>query len=186
MRRLLPALLAGTLVLAAADPTYDSARRKLDLIEQAKAAKGSVFVFTQAEINAWARVEVPAIVPQGIRDQRVQLGNGSAIGYALMDFLKMRQAKGMETNWLMARLLDGERPVRVAVDVQSSNGRAIVFLRRLEISGIAATGAVLDFLIKTFFLSIYPDAKIGQPFDLDYNIERVDVKPGGVRVTIKR
>ncbi len=185
MRRFLVALLACAWAVHAADPAYSSARRKLDLIEEHRAPRGSVIVFSQAEINAWARVEVPAVVPEGIRDERVELGNGSATGYALVDLLTMRQARGRDTNWFVARLIEGERPLRVMVDLQSGHGRCTVFLRRVEISGVAASGAALDFLIRTFFLPLYPDAKIGQPFELGYNIDRIDVRADGVRVTVK-
>src|SRR5579862_2913860 len=46
-------------LLHAADPLYDSARKKLDMIEEGRAPRGSVVTFPVAEINAWARVKVP-------------------------------------------------------------------------------------------------------------------------------
>ncbi|PYT13158.1 MAG: hypothetical protein DMG59_21315 [Acidobacteria bacterium] len=183
-RRLI--LFALALALPAADPLYESARAKLDRIEARKAKPGSVIVFPPAEINAWARVRVPEIVPEGIRDPRVELGVDAGTGYALVDFLKMRHAKGYETNWFVAKLIQGERPLKVSVRVTSGGGRCTVYLTRVEISNVAATGSVLDFLIKTFFLPLYPDAKINEPFDLDYDIDRIDVRPAAVRVTMKK
>ena len=59
-------------------------------------------------------------------------------------------------------------------------------LTRLEISGIAVTGAPLDFLVNQFFLQMFPDAKVNQPFDLRDNIERIEIRPDGVRVTMKK
>ena len=49
---------------------------------------------------------------------------------------------------------------------------------------MTAAGAVLDFLIANFFLPFYPQAKIGQPFDLNHGIDRLEVTPAGVRVFI--
>ena len=54
----------------------------------------------------------------------------------------------------------------------------------IEISGVAAEGSVLDFLIRTFFLPLYPNAKIGQPFELGFNMERLQIHPSGVVVRI--
>jgi hypothetical protein len=186
MRRLFLLLAGATLALAAADPLYESARRKLDMIEAGKAKPGSVITFSPGEINAWARVRVPEIVPEGIRDQRVELGMNAADGYALMDLLKMRHTKGQSTPWLMAKLIEGERPVKVSIRLESGGGRCTVYLTRLEISRIAANKTVLDFLVRTFFVSLFPDAKINEPFDLDYGIDRIDIRPTSVRVTMKR
>ncbi len=106
-------LVATAAALIAADPQYDSARKKLDLIEASQAPRGSVITFTPAEINAWARKTVPEIIPEGMRDMRVELGTNTASGFAIVDFLKMRQAKGMTTNWLLTKVIEGERPLRV-------------------------------------------------------------------------
>lgn len=186
MRRLISAFICAVLALSAADPAYTSARRKLDLIESRQAKPGSVITFTPDEINAWARVTVPEVVPEGIRNQRVELGVDTATGYALMDFLKMRHARGQTTNWLVTKLIEGERPVKVAVRLSSGGGRCTVYLTRVEISKVAANATVLDFLVKTFFLPLYPDAKIDEPFELDYEMDRIEIRPTGVRVTMKK
>src|SRR5580704_16973785 len=102
-------------VLIAGDQYFQSAEAKLDTIEGGKAKRGSIIVFSLQEINSWARYKVPEIVPQGIRDQRVTLGNDGGTAYALMDFLKMRHAEGKATNWIMARMIQGERPVTISL-----------------------------------------------------------------------
>jgi hypothetical protein len=163
---------------------YASARRKLDSIKEGKAPAGSTVVFTKPEIEAWARVEIPKTIPQGFRDPRVELAEGAATGRATVDLLKMRQAQGQEMNWLIAKLIEGERPLAASVRLRSSGGWCTVDMTRVEISGVAATGSVLDFLVRTFFLSLYPDAKIGKPFELGYHIERIEVHPSGVAVRI--
>jgi hypothetical protein len=142
--------------------------------------------FTPREIDAWARVKVPETVPEGLRDSRIELGQGVASAYAIADFLKMRQAKGQQPNWFMQKLLEGERPLKISVRLESGGGRCTVYLTRVEVSNIAANATVLDFLIKTFFMPLYPDARINEPFDLDYDIDRIDIRPSDIRVTIKR
>ena len=136
---------------AAVDPAAANVSRKLDIIQSGKAKPGSVFVFTSAELNAWVRVKAPMIVPEGLREPRLELGNGSATGYALVDFLKLQHGAGIETNWLISKLIQGEKRVLATASIQAANGHATVHLVRVEIGGLAVSGATLDFLIDTFF-----------------------------------
>src|SRR5579872_1177420 len=92
--RLILGVLAAAITVVGSDPLYDSAVRKLDAIESRHVKRGSTVTFTPEEINAWARVKIPETVPEGMRDGRVELGTGTATGYALVDFLKMRQEIG--------------------------------------------------------------------------------------------
>jgi hypothetical protein len=186
MLRLMSLAILCAPALIADDAYLRTAEAKLDTLENSKAKRGSVIVFSLQEINSWARYKVPEIVPQGIRDQKVTLGNDTGAAYALMDFLKMRHAEGKATGWIMTRLIEGERPVTISIHLESGGGQAQVDLTRVEISGAVASGAVLDFLIKTFFMPLYPTAKIGEKFEIGYNIDRIDIRPTGVRVTIKR
>ena len=172
--------------LAAVDPQADAVSRKLDAIENGQAKPGAVFVFTTAELNAWVRAKAPTIVPQGFRKPRLELGNGTAAGYALVDFLKVRNAAGLETNWLVAKLIEGEKPVKAVAELRSANGRLTVHLARVEIGGLAVSGSTLDFLIHTFFLPLYPNAKIDEPVELADGIDRIEVTPAAARVYIKK
>lgn len=145
-----------------------------------------MIVFTAAELNAWSRMKAPAVVPEGLRQTHLELGNASATASALVDFLKLRHAAGVETNWLVAKLIQGEKRVRVTAAIQSANGRATVHLERVEIGGLAVSGATLDFLIQTFFLPIYPNAKIEEPFELADSVDRIEVTPAQVKVYIAK
>lgn len=186
MRRAWFLVLGCILIAAAANPpaAYQSAKRKLDTIENDQAPANAAYSFTKAEIEAWATVEAREEVPEGFRDPRVELGNGVATGRALIDFMKLRHAKGAPKNWFIDKLLEGERPVAVTARIDSANGMCTVHLLRLEISGVAATGSVLDFLIKNFFLTLYPEAKIGEPFRFQHRVERLEVRPAGAYIKI--
>ncbi len=178
-------MLAASAFLSAADPLAEGVSRKLDLIQSGQSKPGSMVRFTPAELNAWVRVKAPAIVHDGFRSPRLQLGSGAATATALIDFLKVRQASGTETNWLVAKLIQGEKLVRASASIQSDHGRATVHLQRVEIGGVAVTGAPLDFLVENFLLPFYPDAKIDQPFDLAGNVDRIEVTPAEARVYIR-
>jgi len=185
LRILISALIAA-FALAASDPQADAVTRKIDLIENAAARPGSVFVFTSSELNAWVRSKAPSVVAQGFRNPRLELGNDAATGYALVDFLKIRSASGLDTNWLLAKLIEGEKPVSATAEIRSANGQLTVHLKRVEIGGIAVTGSALDFLIKNFFLPLYPNAQIDQPVALADGVDHIQVSPDAARVYIKR
>jgi hypothetical protein len=173
-------------LLVAADPVAASVSRRLDLIESGKARPGAVFRFTSAELNAWVRVKAPTVVSDGFRQPQLVLGNGEATATALIDFLKVRHANGIETNWLIAQLIQGEKLVKARASIQSAHGRATVHVVRVEVGGLAVTGAALDFLVQNFFLPFYPEAKIDEPFDLAGNVDRIEVTPAEARVYIRR
>jgi hypothetical protein len=167
--------------MCSADAPYDSAKRKLDSITQDTAKPGSTVLFTPAEANAWARGELPRLVPQGVRNLRLDFGSAVVTGTAVVDFQKVRNAQG-----LMARMLQGERPVRAVARVVSSSGRATVHLTRVEISQAAASGTLLEFLIQNFVQPVYPAAKINEPIELGNRVDRIDIRPTGVYVFIKK
>jgi hypothetical protein len=124
-------------------------------------------------------------VTDGVRNPRLELvANGLARGTALIDFARVQRSQGNPPGWLMAMLLEGERPVSVSVRIHSSKGQATVDVERVEISGMSIEGAALDFLIQHFVLGLYPSAVVGRPFPIGHRVERVDVRPRGVTVVV--
>jgi len=175
-------ILASAIASFAADPLYLSTQKKFDQIADGKLKPGSVVTLSAAELNGWARAKVPETIPQGLRNPLIELGSGEATGSALVDFLKMR---GGETSWLMTKLLEGERPLKVWIRMSSGGGQATVSLTRVDLSNATISGRTLDFLIQNFFKPRYPEAKIGEPFELGYSMDRIEVQPSGVRVFMK-
>src|SRR5262249_4374078 len=136
--------------------------------------------------NAWLDAELDAVAPPGVRDPKVELGEQWATGYAMVDFLKIRQARGGKPGWFTSKLLEGERPVRVKARIRSKAGLATVDVESVEVSGIAIDGRVLEYLIDHYLSPNYPDAKVGKPFELGYGIERLEVRPGAAVVVIRQ
>ena len=145
--------------LRGADPLALGVSRKLDLIQSGKAKAGVGDSIHFAELNAWVRAKAPTIVSDGFRQPRLTLGNGEASASALIDFLKVRHSSGVETNWLVAKLIQGEKLVTARAVIQSAHGQATVHLLRVEIGGLVVTGATLDFLVQNFLLPFYPNAR---------------------------
>jgi hypothetical protein len=171
------------LATATAFDSYSSAMEKLGRIDSDRLRPGTRVTLTSDELAAY----VVHAAPDGVRNPRLELPEpGVAKGSALVDFGRVRRAQGHPPGWLMAKLLDGERPVTVTARVRSGDGRAAVDVQRVEISGVVIDGSTLDFLIQNVLLPLYPDAAVGRPFDLGHRIDRLDVQRNGVGVVIGR
>src|SRR5262245_54977407 len=167
-------------IATGASNDYLSMQRKLDQIESGKLRAGTRVSLTPQEISGWAAEQMP----EGVRNPKVQLGNGTATGSALVDFGKVRRAQGHPPGWLMSKLLDGERPLTVKVRIRSGNGQATVDVERVEVSGLQIDGQMLDFMIRNFLFALYPDAAVGRPFEIGSRVDRIEVAPGAASVVI--
>ncbi len=184
MKRWACALAVSIPLLYGTYAEYLSASRKFRMIDSDQLRRTHVMI-TSGELNAWVKQEIAATYPQGVRDPRVVLADGGGTGSLVIDFGKVRRAQGNPPGWLMSKLIDGERPVEVTVRLRSGSGRCKVDVTSVKVSGYAIEGRVLDFLIHYYLLPNYPDAKVGEPFELAHGIDRLDVKPGAVDVVIR-
>jgi hypothetical protein len=180
-------LVCSFLVLAAGSAfTYDfysSARQKVDLIESGRLQPGARVDLSLGELNAFAGREAPV----GIRNPKLLLTEPDTVtGTALVDFGKVRRAQGYQPGWLMSKLLDGERSVKVIARVRSGGGNVTVDLKSAEISGLEIDGRTLDFLIQNFVLPFYPEAMVNRPVAMGFRIDRLQLAPSGVGVLIGR
>jgi len=167
------------------DPAAD-VDRKILLIETRQVPRGATVTFPVADLNAWVRAQARELVPEGLREPKLKLANGSATATALVDFIKLRHSAGVDTNWLLSKLIEGEKPVLVVATLRCSQGQATVHPLRVEIGGLAVTGATLDFLIETFLLPLFPNAKVDKPFALADGVDRIDITPGAAWVYMKK
>jgi hypothetical protein len=169
--------------LAAGYTDYDSARHKLDLIENERLHPGARVELSERELNAYAQHEAP----HGVRNAHLEIApSGIATGSALIDFNEVRRAQGHPPGWLMSKLLEGERPVTVTARLTSSNHHAQVDVQRVTISGMELDGNTLDFLIQHVLLAVYPDAAVDRPFELGHRVDHFELHSQGVSVVIGR
>lgn len=176
--------MAALLIVSGSSDPALTARAKFNLIQSGRVRPGSVLTLSLVELNAYVRSELPSVAPEGVRQTRLELGSGTATGSAMIDFLKLRRAQGEKTPWLIAKLIEGEKFVKVNARIQSDHGKATVYLQRVELSGLAVSGSTLDFLIQTFVLPLYPNVKVNEPFALHDRVDHIEVAPIGARVFI--
>ncbi len=174
-------LIAATSLAAVSD--YTSAKEKIARIESDRLKAGTRVELSAREVVAYVTPDLP----EGVRNPQLELlSPGLVKGTALVDFGKVRRAQGYDPGWLLSKMLEGERPVSVTARIRSGNGQLTVDVEKVEVATLQIDGATLDFLIRNFLHPAYPDAAIGQPFDLSHRIEKVDVQPKGVGIVIGR
>src|SRR5574341_4092 len=79
MRRVVWTLLLALGIQAQADySSWASVKRKFELIQTQQVPPGSRVRLKQSELNGYVEREVEIQVPEGVRDPRVELGNGTA------------------------------------------------------------------------------------------------------------
>ncbi len=178
------ALLAGV-GLSGADPVYVRAREKVESIANEKAARGSTVTLSLEEVNALVRGEGQNGGANGIRDPRVALGEGSATWSGMVDFTKVPQLRDLASNWLLRSIFEGEKPVSVTVNLESGEGRATLNVQEVVISETKFKGGLLDFIVERLVLTSFPGAKIGEPFELEHNVEQIRRQPSGVAIKIR-
>jgi hypothetical protein len=133
-------------------------------------------------LNAWIRAELAEEPQVGLRETKLDLGEGIVSFEALADFQKLAGAQG----GLFATLLSGERKVKIVVQPETAAGRITVHLKLVEISGVPLSGILLNLAAKLVLSQVYEDTQIDQPFDLGHNIDHAIVEPGSLKVFIKK
>jgi hypothetical protein len=186
-RPALAALLGALALFVSAATITESANRKFAGLESARLPAGTRIDLSTEELNAWANQKARIYAPGAARNLRLELRDGEATGYALIDFVKLRQAAtGEESSWLMRNIFSGERPVMVKARLQSQNRGARVDVLRVEVSGVPIQGSALDFLIRNWLRPTFPDAHVNEWFRLGLRIDRFTVTPRGSSVFITR
>lgn len=173
-----------SLALSGSNPDYESAEAKIQQVREEQVPRGKTVRLSVAEVNAYVRGKAEAELGGGLKDINVQLGYGAVTWRSLIDFTKLPELESLSSNWLLGRLLAGEKPVTVEARVVSGGGMATVEVDSVEISGTRFEGDTLGFLVDQLMRIIDPDIKAGEPYELDHNIERIDVRPDGVTVKI--
>jgi hypothetical protein len=175
-------LLAMLMPMFAADAEVEHARAKLALIEDDKAAPGSVIEFTAAELNAWVRAELAEEPEIALREPKLVLGEGRVSFETLANLAKLAGGEG----GIFARLLEGERQVKLEVEPETKAGKITVHLKRVELSGVPLSGILLNLAAKLVLSRVYEETEIDAPFELGHNIDHAVVEPGRLTVYIKK
>ncbi len=178
-------LLLTGFTLSGSSADYENAREKITLIAGDKAPRGETIFFTPAEVQAYTRGEFRRQKVQGVRDVNVKLGEDLITWSGLINFARIPQLASLSSNWLLSGLLQGEKPLVVVLHLVSGAGKATINVEKVVISDTTFEGGALDFLVEKLILADYPEASIGEPFELEHNVEQIRVRSSGIRVKIR-
>ena len=175
-------LIAAASIALGQAALHRSIEQKFAIISEDRAAPGARFHITAAELTAYARRQAEEVAPGAVTDAAISLSPEHAEATGSINFLRLRGTDRPEG--FLDKLLDGERPIRVRVRIQSANGYARVDVERAEISGIPIEGPALDFLIREFVLPNFPDATVGEWFKLRHRVDHFALTPGAADIWI--
>ncbi len=174
-----PALLFGS------DALYEEARRKIDLIAEDRASRGSTIYLSVAEVNALVEGEIREEQIEGVTNPKVVLGDGRGTWSGVVDFSRLSQLENLRQNFLLRSLLKGTSPVAATILLTSGGGQATIDVEEVEIGETAFKGRTLAFLVEQVVLRDFPNARIGEPFELEHDVEKISIHPQGIRVKIR-
>ena len=157
-----------------------SANQKVTAIQKNRWPSNGVVAFTVPELIALGMEQANQNLPGVLSKPELHLANRAATATALVDFDKLEQLRGQShssSNWLVSKMLKGQREVSVSADITSSGGKMTVHPTRVSIADVEVSGSTLDMLIQNFVTPHYPDAVINKPFVLPNHMSRIDVNP---------
>jgi hypothetical protein len=179
--------LLTALILSGSDDLLAVANQKVESITNGEAPSGSTIQLSTAEVNALqlGRMREDGIEGEGVKDAKIVLGEDSGSWSGIVDFGKLPQLESLRNNFLLSSLLKTPKPVSAAMTLVSSAGKATLDVTQVTIGETQFTGNTLGFLVKQLVLNDYPEAKLGEPFDLEHNVESIKLKPEGVTIKMK-
>jgi len=178
-------LLLTALALAGSDGMYESAKQKIERIASDQAERGSTVTLSTAEVNALVNGKIREEGIEGVRNPKVVLAGGKGTWSGIVDFEKLPQLESLRNNFLLSSLLKGESPIAATLTMTSGAGQATVDVESVTIGETTFEGSTLGYLVQAVILDDYPEVELGKPFELEHNVERIDLKPSGIAVKIR-
>ena len=185
MRTVAIAGLAAACALLGADALYESANRKVEQIVADQAPPGSTIHLSPDEVNALVRGKIREKKIDGIRNPRVELGEGRGTWSGVVEFGKLPQLASLRDSFLVGSLLQDSKPVSATLRLESGGGKATIDVEQVTIGETQFTGSVLGFLVEKLILDDFPNAKLGEPFELEHNVDQIRIQPDGIFIKIK-
>ncbi len=179
--------LTTALMLSGSDDVFAVANQKVESIVNDQAPSGSTIQLSTEEVNALqlGRMREDGIAGEGVRDAKIVLGEDTGSWSGIVDFGKLPQLESLRNNFLLSSLLKEAKPVSASMKLVSSAGQATLDVTQVTIGETRFEGGTLGFLVRQLVLKDYPKAKLGEPFDLEHNVESIKLRSSGITIKIK-
>ena len=134
----------------------------------------------EPEINAYLQFQGAALLPEGLTDPTISIGDARAVTVkAVIDLDAIRDQRAR--NWLdPLQYLGGQMPITARGTVSLANGAAQIAVEQITISGVLMPVAVLQELVGYYTRT--PDqpqgTRLDQPIPLPYRISELRLAPG--------
>lgn len=170
----------------AAHAAADRARVKIESIIAAgdeprdPHAAATRTVLSEAEVNAYLKVHGPEMLPTGIAEPDIRLGDdGRVRARAIVDLDEMRRSRPRAWNDPLAYVI-GSVEVVAAGAITADRGMGRVQFESATVAGVSVPKSVVQELLR--FYTMTPDRPEGfdldEPFTLPANIHRFLVRRG--------
>ena len=167
-------------ILKGALTDWQTAQRKAHLIELNRWPSSRRMNFTARELLALGMSEIDAAAPGAVTNPALQLQFNSATATAMADFdllRKSRKPSSSTTDWLLSRLITGQHPIAVTVQVSSANNQMTVHPTMVQISGMTLSGRTLHFAIENLVQPYFSTVVVDRPFRLSPHLSQVQITP---------
>jgi len=171
-------LLASSVALWAVSPEESrSAAQKLDRISLGEMDPGERITLTQSEINSFLEYDYAGLLPEGIRNLRVELEADTGIVSGRADFSQLGEAQDAATR-LLLMMLRGEHDFVARVRYVSAGGQARADVDSFQIDGRELKGPILDWIVQNYVATDLEGFALGQPTPLGNNLEQIRLETG--------
>ena len=183
-------LATGSLLLAAAlsassallSPAAGlSAKKKIDRINSGRLRNGETVILSENEINSFFKYDHAGDMP-GVREVKVDLGEGGAVVRVLVDLSRAQDQQGAPGGIVWRFLLRGERKVVAHCRYRSADGYGRLDVDSVEIDGRTVPRFIVDWLIASYVNPQIPDFEVGKTVGLPKKVQEIRVQPARVVV----
>jgi len=138
------------------------------------------FEFQEAEANEYLRAQ-GATLPEGVESPWIRFEERTTVVGATVDLEKFRANLPPS---MLFQLLSGRVPVQIEARFEGASGVGTLDLERVLLGGLELPASLVSALAKSEGASDFlpPGFRMGEPFELPYDLESIRCRPGSVIV----
>ena len=143
-------------------------------------AEAKDFEIQEAEANDYLRAQ-GATLPEGVESPWMRFEEGTTVVGATVDLEKFRASLPPS---MLFQLLSGRVPVEIEARFESASGVGELDLERVLLGGLELPASLVSALAQSEKASQFlpPGFRIGEPFELPYDLESIRCRLGSVLV----
>jgi len=138
------------------------------------------FEIHEAEANDYLRAQ-GATLPEGVESPWIRIEEGMAVVGATVDLEKFRANLPPS---MLFQLLSGRVPVEIQARLEGEKGVGKLDLERVLLGGLELPASLVEALAQSESAGLFlpPGFRMGEPFELPYDLESIRCRLGSVLV----